>query len=115
MNLHEKIASKIASEILSGHVVAGERLPSVREFAKVWDISHVTSANVFKKLESDGLVAATSKGYVVMSDKSDFVTDYHMKRIERAFFDMRASQRAIGYSDEQLADYLEILKSVEDR
>lgn len=113
MKLVCKVASLIEDAILSGEIPEGGKLPSIRETAKKYEISHVTSSKVYRKMEEDGLIASTPRGYVVRNENSDYVRDYHMKRIERAFAEIRLSQEKLGYTDTELSEYLKTLIALE--
>ncbi len=54
--LYEKIAHQVASDIFAGKYAVGQRLPSERELAQVFDVSRPTIREAIIALELDDLV-----------------------------------------------------------
>jgi len=64
--LQQQILSKIKAKILSGELLAGEQLPSIRTFAKDNRISVITVQKAYELLEIEGLIyTKRSKGFFV--------------------------------------------------
>ena len=65
---YQKLASELQQQIEQGHYVCGERLPGVRELAKVRSLSISTVVAGYRQLEADGYVQASHRsGYFVKS------------------------------------------------
>lgn len=58
MPLGAQLADRIRAAIADGTLTAGDRLPSVREFAEVADVNVNTARAVYARLESEGLVSS---------------------------------------------------------
>ncbi len=56
--LYEQIANSIREEILEGHLLPGERLPSVRQMTKRWNCTIGTVQRAYQELGRQGLVAS---------------------------------------------------------
>ncbi len=73
--LYEHLYKCIKNDIIQGHLAAGEKLPSKRNFAKNLNISTITVENAYAQLISEGyLYTIPKKGYFV-SDLSNIVRD----------------------------------------
>ena len=62
---YEQVRERLADQILSGRLLPGHRLPSVRQMAGDLGIAGGTVVRAYKELESDGLVEATRTGFRV--------------------------------------------------
>jgi GntR family transcriptional regulator len=80
--LHRQIYSQIRSLILSGKIVEGEALQSIRKLAKELRVSVITVKKSYETLEAEGLIyARVGKGYFVSgisenSKESMALTDF---------------------------------------
>ncbi|GCD75763.1 GntR family transcriptional regulator [Acetobacter pasteurianus NBRC 3299] len=64
--LTNRLIQFIQRNIEQGHIVPGERLPSIRELADLYSVSHVTAACVYNKLSENGYVQSKNRsGYYV--------------------------------------------------
>jgi len=61
----------ITLEILSGRLSEGDRLPSIRELAKILKLNPNTVARAYYSLEEEGLIEGyRGSGYLVMPQKT---------------------------------------------
>ena len=56
MPIYEQIVSQIKQKILSGELMEGEMLPSIRALAKDLRISVITTKRAYDELEHEGLI-----------------------------------------------------------
>lgn len=64
--LYEQVIAHVLAEIGAGHLVAGERLPALRDLAEDWEIGHSTLVKATGILQEQGvLVARPGKGTFV--------------------------------------------------
>lgn len=54
--LYRQIMSQIKHSISSGHLKAGDKLPSVRELAQTIHISPITIVKAYEELEREGVI-----------------------------------------------------------
>ena len=74
--IYEQIEEQIKSQIMTGSLVAGEALPSMRVLAKELKISIITTKRAYEDLERDGFIeSVTGKGSFVKAVNSDIVND----------------------------------------
>mgnify|MGYP005983059281 CR=1 FL=1 len=66
-----QIVDQIHANVQLGTLQEGAQLPSIREFSKKYDVSHVTVSKAYKRLEKSGLIELVhGKGAFVKSNPS---------------------------------------------
>lgn len=95
--IYLQIASFIERDILKGKYKAGDKLPSVREFASVADVNPNTMQKAFSELEKNNIVfsSRTSGRFVTEDEKiiqrrrvllaKEYVDDFLIKMKEIGF------------------------------
>lgn len=64
--LYEQLYEQFKQQILSGNMVAGQRLPATRELASEYQLSRNTVINAYRQLEVEGYIKPiTGSGYYV--------------------------------------------------
>lgn len=64
--LYEQVVAHFLAEIEAGRLVAGERIPALRDLAEDWEIGHSTLVHASAILQDRGvLVARAGKGTFV--------------------------------------------------
>ena len=67
VSLYEQLYRHIKSDILSGVLAAGEKLPSKRALAAHLEVSVITVKNAYEQLIAEGYICGVEKrGYYVM-------------------------------------------------
>lgn len=110
--IYEQIEEQIKSQIISGELVEGDALPSMRVLAKELKISIITTKRAYEELERDGFIeSVTGKGSFVKGINSDIVKENMMFAIEE-LLDKAVDKALLGkVSFEQLTQMLELLYS----
>ncbi len=81
--LYEQIEEQIKSQIMTGELVEGEALPSMRVLAKDLKISIITTKRAYEDLERDGFIySVTGRGTFVKGINSDIVRENMMFDIQ---------------------------------
>jgi len=81
--IYEQIEEQIKSQIMTGDLVAGEALPSMRILAKDLKISIITTKRAYEDLERDGFIeSVTGKGSFVKGVNSDLIKENMMFAIQ---------------------------------
>ena len=66
--IYEQISSQIKSQILSGALACGEKLPSIRALANGVGVSVITTKRAYSDLEAEGFIETVQgKGCFVAS------------------------------------------------
>ena len=110
--IYEQIEEQIKSQIISGELVEGDALPSMRVLAKELKISIITTKRAYEELERDGFIeSVTGRGSFVKGINGDIVKENMMFAIEE-LLDKAVDKALLGkVSCEQLTQMLELLYS----
>jgi DNA-binding transcriptional regulator YhcF (GntR family) len=68
---YEQVRSQIAAQIAEGELVAGTRLPTVRQLAEDLDLAVNTVARGYRELEAAGMVETRGRGGTVVTAGGD--------------------------------------------
>lgn len=108
--IYEQIEEQIKSQILSGELIEGDALPSMRVLAKELKISIITTKRAYEDLERDGFIESiTGKGSFVKGINSDMVKENMLFSIQELL--EKAVDKAIlcNVSHDELSDMLALL------
>lgn len=108
--IYEQIEEQIKSQILSGELIEGDALPSMRVLAKELKISIITTKRAYEDLERDGFIESiTGKGSFVKGINSDIVRENMLFSIQELL--EKAVDKAIlcNVSHEELNEMLALL------
>ncbi|MBS6646611.1 MAG: GntR family transcriptional regulator [Clostridiaceae bacterium] len=108
--IYEQITSQIKNEIISGHLSAGDPLPSMRMLAKELRISVITTKRAYEDLEREGFISTVvGKGSFVAEKNMEFVRENQLKAVEESIQKAVADARAGGITLGELIDMLTII------
>lgn len=108
--IYEQIEEQIKSQILSGELIEGDALPSMRVLAKELKISIITTKRAYEDLERDGFIESiTGKGSFVKGINSDIVRENMLFSIQELL--EKAVDKAIlcNVSYDELSEMLALL------
>ena len=108
--IYEQIEEQIKSQIMSGELVEGDALPSMRVLAKDLKISIITTKRAYEDLERDGFITSvTGKGSFVKGINSDMVKENMMFAIQE-LLETAVDKAILGkITYEELSETLKIL------
>ncbi len=108
--IYEQIEEQIKSQIMSGDLLEGDALPSMRVLAKELKISIITTKRAYEDLERDGFIESiTGKGSFVKGVNSDIVKENMMFAIEE-LLDKAVDKALLGkISCEEMIEMIELL------
>ena len=108
--IYEQIEEQIKSKIMTGSLVAGEALPSMRVLAKELKISIITTKRAYEDLERDGFIeSVTGKGSFVKAVNSDIVKENMMFEIQE-LLDKACDKAVIGkVTRDELKEMIDLL------
>lgn len=108
--IYEQIKQQIKENILKGHVVPGEHLPSMRELAQDLSVSVITTKRAYEDLEKDGFVfTIRGKGTFVKQQDSSILKEKQFIVIESLAKSMCKEAKTIGMSLPELQEILEMI------
>ena len=108
--IYEQIEEQIKNQIMTGELLAGEILPSMRVLAKELKISIITTKRAYEDLERDGFIESVmGKGTFVKAINSDIVRENLMFSIEE-LLEEAVDKAVIGnVSADELGEMLKLL------
>lgn len=101
--IYEQITSQVKALIMSGSLVPGQAIPSMRALAKTLQISVITVQKAYEDLQRDGFIETTvGRGSFVAYANLDLFQEEQQKRIESCLLEAIEIARSAGISKEQL-------------
>ena len=105
MPIYMQIMNRIRDAIASGELAAGDKVPSVREFASEFEVNPNTMQRALMELEREGiLVSERAIGRFVTDDRSkiDAMRRESGSRATDAFIRQMTD---LGFSEEEMLDF----------
>jgi len=106
--IYIQLVEELKKYIISGRIVPGERLPSVREFALEMKVNPNTMQKALQELESINLIyTERTNGKYVTTDKrliDKYRKEFALNLSNKYFTDMES----IGFTKEEVVEYLKI-------
>ena len=87
--IYLQIKNQIKSQIISGDLQVGDKLPSIRFMAKELRISMITAKRAFDELEAEGFIdSVQGKGNFVARQNKELIREEYLKKIEERIQDI---------------------------
>ena len=110
MPLYKQIEDQIIDAILKGDLSEGETLPSIRSLANDLKVSVLTIRRVYDDLEKDGFVnRQVGSGTIVSAGNVELLRDSKRRLVEQKMLDMIQTAKALGITQQELNDMMNIL------
>lgn len=108
--IYEQICKQVKAQILSGDLLEGDPLPSIRALARDLQISVITTKRAYDELIKEGFVDSVGgKGCFVAMQNKSLLQEKKMKSIEDKLSDAVADAKKLGISLEELRKMLDLL------
>lgn len=105
--IYEQVKASIRRLIVSGVMVNGEKLPSVRELASQLAINPNTIQRAYRELETEGYIySVAGKGSFVAQQEE--VDDGHRLELLKKFDEIANELLFLGIKKEELCDRIKI-------
>lgn len=112
--LYEQIYRQLKAMILSGELLEGDLLPSIRSLAKDLHISVITTKRAYDELERDGYIhTVAAKGCFVAKANMELIREENLKRIEAHMQSIAVLAKACRLSREDLLEMFYVLEDDE--
>ena len=111
--IYIQIIEKIKTDVLSGKIVQGERLPSIQDMAVAMDVNQNTISRVYKECESLGIIE-TKRGigsFVV--DNQTLIDTLRSEKVRRITDTFMHDLQELGYSRQMILDLVSRVISAE--
>lgn len=110
--IYEQIVNQLKNEIVTGALVAGEALPSIRGLAAELGVSVITTKRAYEELEKDGLIRSVSgKGFYVCEYNTDYLKEKQLMMLEKRLGEVIAEAKGARLSCEELVEMIQTLYS----
>ena len=107
--IYLQIKNQIKSQIISGGLQVGDKLPSIRFMAKELRISMITAKRAFDELEAEGFIdSVQGKGNFVARQNKELIREEYLKKIEERIQDIIEFSDIIGLSNREI---MQMIKS----
>lgn len=97
--IYEQIVNQLKNAIVTGHLQAGEALPSIRALAADLSVSVITTKRAYEELEKEGLIRSVAgKGFYVCEYNTDYLKEKQLMMIEKRLGELidEAKQAGLG-------------------
>ncbi len=110
--LYQQIVERITIDVVSGKYKAGDKLPSVREYAVEAGVNPNTMQKALSALEESGLIVTYRNSGRCVTDNVELIADYRKCAALKAAQDYIEFTRSAGLT---LEEAIEILKEAESK
>ena len=106
--IYIQLVEELKKDIISGRILPGERLPSVREFAIEMKVNPNTMQKALQELENINLIyTERTNGKYVTTDKKlidKYRKEYALNLSNKYFTDMES----VGFTKDEIIEYIKI-------
>ncbi|MER1956040.1 MAG: GntR family transcriptional regulator [Solibacillus sp.] len=108
--IYEQITDQLKQAILSGVLMTGDALPSIRALAKELKISVMTTKRAYADLERDGFIETIAgKGSYVAGRNQDFLREELIRQVEAHLAKAVSVAKLANVKKEELHELLDLL------
>ena len=108
--IYEQIKDQIKSQILSGELKEGDKLPSLRELARDLRISVLTTTRVYTELEKEGFITnIQGRGCYVLGEGSELLKEHMLREMERNLSDALKAAKIAGLDISEVHQALDLM------
>ncbi len=108
--IYEQITDQLKQAILSGVLMTGDALPSIRALAKELKISVMTTKRAYADLERDGFIETIAgKGSYVAGRNQDFLREELIRQVEIHLTKAVSVAKLANVNKEELHELLDLL------
>lgn len=107
--IYLQLVEQIKSEIISGKIKSGERLPSVRDFSMQMKVNPNTMQKALTELENLKLIYTERTNGKFVTENKKLIEKYKKEYAEELSLAYYQSMKDIGYDFNSMIDYLKKL------
>ncbi|MGN1334862.1 MAG: GntR family transcriptional regulator [Anaerovoracaceae bacterium] len=105
MPIYVQIMNSVKGAIAAGELAPSERVPSVRDLARDFEVNPNTMQRALNELEREGLlIAERTSGRFVTSDK-ELINKLKTEMAAMTADNFRKEMAALGFSDDEMIDF----------
>lgn len=108
--IYRQLKEQIKEAVLSGNLLEGDILPSIRSLANETRVSVLTTRRAYEELEQEGFIKTVhGKGSFVAAKSIDYLREARLKEVEQKLTEAYEAGRTVGVSREEMHDMMDIL------
>lgn len=108
--IYEQITSQVKSQILSGALAAGVKLPSIRALASDLGVSVITTKRTYADLEQLGFICTVQgKGCFVAEGNQELLRENQLCHVEELLAQAATQAEALGVTRGKLHEMLDLV------
>ena len=108
--IYEQIVNQLKNAIVTGELVSGEALPSIRALAGDLYVSVITTKRAYEDLEKEGLIRSVpGKGFYVCEYNTDYLMEKQLVMLEKRLAEVIGDAKQAGLSCEDVKEMVEAL------
>ncbi|MBP3620746.1 MAG: GntR family transcriptional regulator [Lachnospiraceae bacterium] len=108
--IYEQIVNQLKNAIVTGELVSGEALPSIRALAGDLNVSVITTKRAYEDLEKEGLIRSVpGKGFYVCEYNTDYLMEKQLVMLEKRLAEVIGDAKQAGLSCEDVKEMVEAL------
>ena len=108
--IYEQIVKQLKTQIISGELMPGSTLPSIRSLARELQISVITTKRAYDELEKDGFIDTVGgKGSFVANQNKELLREMRMRIVEEKLSEAIEEARNLGINAGELTHMLNLL------
>lgn len=108
--IYKQVKEQIKNAIITGELLVGDHLPSIRSLAKDLNISVITTSKAYDELEKDGYVKTIpSKGIYVSNKNKELIKEEQLQNIEKLLNTSIEIAKLSGITKEEITSIIDIL------
>ena len=113
--IYEQVNRQIRAQIISGELLEGEALPSIRRLAQDLQISVITTKRAYEELEKEGFIdTVEGKGSFVAMQNKELLREKKMKIVVEKLAAAVEQSRLLGITRAELEEMLSLLYGEKD-
>lgn len=110
MAIYEQIVNQLKNAIVTGELMPGEALPSIRMLAADLSVSVITTKRAYEELEKEGLIRSVAgKGFYVCESNKDYLKEKQLMMLEKRLAELISDARQAGMSCRDFVDMATVL------
>ena len=105
MPIYVQIMNSVKEAIAAGEISPSERVPSVRELARDFEVNPNTMQRAPNELEREGLLVSERTAGRFVTDDKELIEELKNEMAARTADRFRKEMGALGFSDDEMIDF----------
>ncbi len=108
--IYEQIVNQMKHAIVTGEMMPGDALPSIRGLATDLKVSVITTKRAYEELEKEGLIRSVAgKGFYVCEYNSDYFREKQLMILEIHLAEVIQEAKEAGINCQELTEMVQTL------